>query len=61
MSCHEIRAFLFKGYWYNLINDLSFQEGTCEGTSKKKINNNDASGNPMQTIQRTKYIVQVVV
>ena len=19
LSCHEIRAFLFKGYWYNLI------------------------------------------
>ena len=39
LSCREIRAFLFKGYWYNLIHDLSFQVGTCDGTSKTTINN----------------------
>ena len=22
LSCHEVRAFVFKGYWYNLIHDL---------------------------------------
>ena len=49
LSCHEIGAFLFKGYWYNLIRDLSFQVGTCDGTSKSKVKNNyDASGNPIQ-------------
>ena len=48
LSSHEIRAFLFKWYWYNLINDLSFQEGTCDGTSKTRINTNDASGDPIQ-------------
>ena len=21
LSCHEIRAFLFKGHWYNIIHD----------------------------------------
>ena len=48
LSCHEIRAFVFKGFWCNLIHDLSFQVGTCDGTSKTKFNNNDASGNPIQ-------------
>ena len=47
-SCHEIRAFLFKGYWYNLIHDLSFQVGTCDGMSKNKDQQYDASGNPIQ-------------
>ena len=48
LSCHEIRAFLFKGYWYNIIHDLSFQVGTCDGTSKGKDQQYDASGNPIQ-------------
>ena len=61
LSCHEIRAFLFKGYWYNLTHHLSFQVGTCDGTSKTKINNMMHQETPYKTIQRTKYIVQVVV
>ena len=61
LSCHEIRAFLFKGYWYNLIHDLSFQMGTCDGTSKTNINNMMHQKTPYKTIQITKYIVQVVV
>ena len=61
MSCHEIRAFLFKGYWYNLIDDLSFQVGTCDGTSMTNITNMMHQEPPYKTIQRTKYIVQVVV
>ena len=60
LSCHEIRAFLFKGYWYNLIHDLSFQVETCDGTSMRKINNMMYQETPYKTIQRTKYIVQVV-
>ena len=61
LSCHEIRAFEFKGYWYNLINELSFQVGTCDGTSKTGINNIMRQETPYKTIQRTKCIVQVVV
>ena len=61
VSCHEIRAFLFKGYWYNLIHGLSFQVGTCDRTSKTKINNMMHQETPYKIIQRTKYIVQVVV
>ena len=61
MSCHEITAFLFKGYWYNLIRDLSFQVGTFDGTSMTKITNMMHQKTPYKTIQRTKYIVQVVV
>ena len=36
LSCHEIRAYLFKGYRYNSIHYLSFQVGTLRGTSKNK-------------------------
>ena len=46
LSCHEIRAFLFKGYWYNLIHDLSFQGGTCDGTSMTNITNMRLTNNP---------------
>ena len=61
LSCHEIRAFLFKGYLYNLIHDFSFQVETCDGTSKTTINNMMNQETPYKTIQRTNYIVQVVV
>ena len=61
LSCHEIGTFLFKGYWYNLIHELSFQVGTCDGTSKTNINNMMHQETPYKTIQRTKYIVQDVV
>ena len=61
LSCQEIRTFLFKGYWYNLIHDLSFQVVTCDGTSMIKINTMVQQETPYKTIQRTKYIVQVVV
>ena len=61
LSCHEIRAFVFKGYWYNLIHDLPFQVGTCDGTSKTKINNIMHQESTYKTIPRTKYIVQVVI
>ena len=44
----------------NLINDLSFQEGTCDGTSKTKFNNMMHQETTHKTIQRTEYIVQVV-
>ena len=53
LSCHEIRAFVFKGYWYNLIHDLSFQVGTCDGTSMTKITNTMHQETPYKTIQRT--------
>ena len=61
LSCYVIGAFLFQGYWYSLIHDLSFQVGTCDGTSKTKIKNMMLQETPYKTIQRTKYIVQVVV
>ena len=61
LSCHERSAFVFKGYWYNLIHDLSFQVGTCDGTNMTQINNMMHQETPYKTIQRTKYIVQVVV
>ena len=35
--------------------------GTCDGTSRRKINNKMHQETPYKTIQRTKYIVQVVV
>ena len=43
------------------MHDLSIQVGTCDGTSKTKINNMMHQETPYKTIQRTKYIVQVVV
>ena len=61
LSCHEKRAFLLKEYWYDLIHELSFQVGTCDGTSKTNINNMIHQKTPYKTIQRTKYIVEVVV
>ena len=39
----------------------SFQVGTCDGTSMTKINNMMHQETPYKTIQRTKYIVQVLV
>ena len=43
------------------VHDLSFQVGTCDGTSMTKINNMMHQETPYKTIQRTKYIVQVLV
>ena len=44
-----------------MIHDLSFHVGTCDGTSMTKINNMMHQETIYKTIQRTKYIVQVVV
>ena len=43
------------------MTQLSFQVGTCDRTSKTKINNMMHQETPYKTIQRTKYIVQVAM
>ena len=43
------------------VHDLSFQVGTCDGTSMTKINNMMHQETLYKTIQKTKYIVQVLV
>ena len=58
LSCHEIRAFYSRDIGIiSYVHDLSFQVGTCDGTSMTKINNMMHQETPYKTIQRTKYIV----
>ena len=61
LLCRSLEVEVSANEPYNLINDLSFQVGTYDGTSMTKINNMMHQETPYKTIQRTKYIVQVVV
>ena len=61
LLCRSLEVEVSANEPYNLINDLSFQVGTYDGTSMTKINNMMHQETPYKTIQGTKYSVQVVV